>query len=151
MERTHLLDTVEAQVERTEERLENQIKDKRSAANLALEALENESEETGRPVEARAVLKAVGEALGINLQASSADVKAFELNAFKKQLPQLAESAVSASARAGLMTAIERRIGASLGLGTTFKGEESWDAIRQQLVEATEKSHKARAERTLTE
>src|SRR5205814_6296938 len=50
MERTHLLDTVEEQVERTEERLENQIKDKRGAAEMALEALENEAEETGRPV-----------------------------------------------------------------------------------------------------
>ena len=84
MERTHLLDTVAEQVERTEERLESQAKQKRGAAEMALEALENEAEETGRPVEARAALKAVGEALGINLQASGAEVKAFELNAFKK-------------------------------------------------------------------
>jgi len=151
MERTHLLEMVAEQVERTEERLENQVKQKRGAAEMALEALENEAEETGRPVDARAALKAVGEALGINLQASGAEVKAFELNAFKKQLPQLTESAVSASARAGLMTAIERRINTSLGLGNTFKSDEDWEDIRQQLVEATEKSHKARAERTLTD
>jgi preprotein translocase subunit SecA len=58
---------------------------------------------------------------------------------------------VSARARAGLITAIERRLGASLGLGREFRGDDSWDEIRQQLVAATEKAHRSRAERSLAE
>jgi preprotein translocase subunit SecA len=53
--------------------------------------------------------------------------------------------------RAGLIGAIERRVGASLGLKAEFKGDDSWDDIRQQLMDAAEKTHKARAEKSLTE
>jgi preprotein translocase subunit SecA len=58
---------------------------------------------------------------------------------------------VSARVRLGLIASIERRIGASLGLGREFKSGEAWDAIRKQLVEAAEKSHTSRAERSLSD
>jgi preprotein translocase subunit SecA len=155
-ERRHLLEAVEAQVDHVEERLEAQIKEKRQIAELALEALENEAEEAGRPVEARAAFRAVGEALGItNFQPAAAELKDWDLNQFKKRrLPELAEATVSARMRAGLIGAIERRIGAPLGLGREgreFRADASWDDIRKQLLEAAEKSHRARAERTLSE
>ncbi len=149
-ERQHLLQTVEAQVDAAQTRLANQTKDKRAEADLALEALENEAHENQQPVDGRAALKAVGEALGISLQTSAADLRNFDLNQFKKQIPTLAETAVSARTQVGLITAIERRIGAPLGLGSTLK-DESWETIGQQLVAAAEKSHLARAERTLAE
>ncbi len=155
-ERQHLLEVVEAQVDHAEERLEAQIKERRQAAELALEALENEAGETGRPVEARATYRAVGEALAIaNFQPSAADMRNFDLNQFKKKhLPALAEASVSARVRAGLIGAIERRIGASLGLGREgreFRADDHWDEVRKQLLEAAEKSHRARAERGLSE
>ncbi|MBM2848605.1 MAG: secA, partial [Anaerolineales bacterium] len=152
-ERQHLLETVEAQVDHVEEQLDAQVKEKRQTAELALEALENESEETGKRVEARAAYKAAGEALGIaNFQPSAAEMRDFDLNEFKKQrLPELAEATVSARMRAGLIGAIERRIGASLGLGNQFRADDNWEAVRRQLIEAAEKSHRARAERSLAE
>jgi preprotein translocase subunit SecA len=155
-ERQHLLGTVEAQVEHTEERLDAQIKEKRQTAELALEALENEAEETGKRVEARPAYRAVGEALGIaNFQPTAAEMRDFDLNEFKKRrVPELAEATVSARMRAGLIGAIERRIGASLGLGREgreFRADDNWDAVRKQLLEAAEKSHRARAERSLAE
>jgi preprotein translocase subunit SecA len=150
-ERRHLLSTVETQVEAAEARLKTQAKDKRGEADLALEALENEAHENQQAVDGRAALKAVGEALGLTLQATAADLREFDLNKLKKQVPMLAETAVSARARLGLIAAIERRIGASLSLGNALKSEEGWDAIRAQLVAAAEKSHEARAERSLTE
>ena len=152
-ERGHLLTAVEEQVERTEERLESQIKEKKTAAELALEVLENEADETGKPVEARTAYKAVGEALGLaNFQPSPAETREFNLDQFKRrQLPGLAEAAVSARVRAGLIGAIERRVGASLGLKNEFRSDDNWDGIRQQLIEAAEKTHKAKAERSLAE
>ncbi|MGH2523415.1 MAG: hypothetical protein ACRDH2_13005, partial [Anaerolineales bacterium] len=150
-EREHLLNMVEVQVERAEERLEAQVKEKRSAAELALEALENEADEKGAEVEARPAFKALSEALGVNLQPSPADIRDFNYNQFKKQLPQWAESAVSARVRLGLITTLERRLGASLGLGREIKTDEDWNDVREQLVRAAEKTHRAKAERSLSE
>ena len=152
-EREHLLNAIEEQVERSAERIESQIKEKKAAADLALEALENEAEETGKVVEARPAYKAIAEALGItNFQPSMDDIRNFDLGQLKKkQIPLLAEASVSARVRAGLIGAIERRVGASLGLKAEFKGDDSWDDIRQQLMDAAEKTHKARAEKSLTE
>jgi preprotein translocase subunit SecA len=150
-EREHLLEMVEEQVEHAEERLEAQIKEKKAAAELALEALENEAQETGRPVDARAAFKAVGEVVGVNIQTSATDLRAFDLGKFKKSLDKFAEAAVSARVRMGLVASIERRIGASLGLGRELKSDEAWDEIRGQLVATAEKSHKARAERSLSD
>jgi preprotein translocase subunit SecA len=150
-ENTHLLDMVDAQVERAAERLEAQIKEKKGAAELALEALENAADETGQSVEGRAAFKAVSEALGLGLQPSNADLKEFDLNRFKKQIPLWAEASVSARLRVGLITTIERRLGASLGLANHFRADEDWDAVREQLVAATEKTHRAKAERSLAE
>jgi preprotein translocase subunit SecA len=155
-ERQHLLDAVQTQIERTEERLDEQTKEKRRQAEEALEALENQAEETGRPVEARAAFRAVGEALGVNLQPTTEQVRAFNLDHLKRDLATFAEGSVSARARLGLVAAIERRLGASLGLG---KGEspirpnadEDWTAIQRQLLEATEKAFKTRTERALAE
>ncbi len=150
-ENKHLLDVVEAQVERAAERLEAQIKEKRGAAELALEALENTADETGQSVDGRAAFKSVSEALGLGLQPSNADLREFDLNRFKKQIPLWAEASVSARLRVGLVTTIERRLGASLGLGNQFRADEDWDAVREQLVAATEKTHRAKAERSLGE
>ena len=152
-ERERLLDAIEEQVERAEERLEAQIKERQTAAELALEALENEADETGKPVEARPAYKAVGEALVIaNFQPPPEAVRNFDLGQFKKkQIPMLAEASVSARARAGLIGAIERRLGAPLGLKNEFKSDDTWDEIRRQLIEAAEKTHTSKGERSLAE
>ncbi len=150
-ERQHLLQTVEAQVAAAEVRLKAQVKEKRAEADLALEALENEAHENQQPLDGRAVYKVVGEALGQNLTPPLAELREFNLNQFKKQIPDLAEAAVAQRARQGLVVTLERRIGAPLSLGSAFKSEESWEAIREQLEAATEKSHQARTERSLAE
>src|SRR6185295_6920050 len=78
LERTYLLGTVDQQVEAAEERLEQQIKAKRSEAELALEGLENEAQENGVPLDARAAYRLVGEALGVTLNPSPAELKEFD-------------------------------------------------------------------------
>ena len=54
--------------------------------------------------------------------------------------------------RAGLIGSIERRLGTTLDVPRDFKSDEDWDpGRREQLVAATEKSHAAKAERSLGE
>jgi preprotein translocase subunit SecA len=153
-EREHLLEAVESQIDRAEERLDDQIKEKRRLAEDVLEGLENEAEETNRPVDARAAYRAVGEALGINLSATSQDLRDFDVNAFKRRLEELAEASVSARTRAALVAAIERRLGASLGLGRESKNEAEaldFDSVRRQLTEAAEKTFDAKTQRVLAD
>ena len=150
-ERAFLLDTVAKQVDAAEERLESQIKTKRAEGELALEGLENEAEEKAAEVDGRAAYKLLAEVLAVNLNPSAADLKEFDYDSFKKQIPTWAEAAVSGRVRAGLIGSIERRIGTTLDVPREFKGDEDWDDIRQQLVDATEKSHAAKAERSLAE
>jgi len=150
-EREHLLGVVESQVERAEERLDDQIKERRRAAEDALEGLENEARETERALDARTAYRVVSEALGLNLQPSAAEVREFELGGFKRRLADWAEASVSARTRAGLIAAIERRLGASLGLSQTLRSDEPWDTVRQQLLQSAEKTFDAKVERVLTE
>ncbi|MCS6910806.1 MAG: hypothetical protein NZM11_09620, partial [Anaerolineales bacterium] len=153
-EREHLLEAVAAQIDRAEERLDDQIKEKRRLAEEMLEGLENEAEETGRPVDARAAYRAVGEALGLNLNPSSQELRDFNLDALKRRLPDLAEAAVSARTRAALVAAIERRLGASLGLSRENKSSAEaldYGAVRRQLTEAAEKAFDAKSQRVLAD
>src|SRR5690606_12001439 len=113
-----------------EERLESQIKGKRAEAELALEGIENEARETGQPIDVRAAYRAVSEVLGVNLAPAPGEAAGFDFGRFKKQIAQWAQAAVTARVRVGLVGTIERRIGASLGLGKEFNSEENWDSLR---------------------
>jgi preprotein translocase subunit SecA len=148
-ERGHLTEAIETQIDRAEERLDDQVKEKRRLAEELLEALENEAEELQRPVEARVAFRAVGEALGVSLQPSASEVREFDLAVFKRRLAELAEASVSARARFALAAAIERRLGVSLGLSQ--KGDEGWDAMRRALTAAAEKAYDTRAEKSLSD
>ena len=151
LERAHLLETVGKQVEAADERLESQIKTKDTEVQLALEALENEAEEKGTPVDPRAAYKVVADVAGIPLNPSPAELKDFDYKAFKKQIPEWVETAVAGRARAGLITAIERRVGAALSVPRDLNKDESWEVIREKLVAATQQAHEARAERSLAD
>jgi len=151
-ERKHILDMVEQQVEGAEERLGAQAKEKRGMAELALEGVENEADETGQPIDGRAAYRVVAEAIGLpSAQLTGNDLREFDFGKFKKQLPQLAEAAVVAKLRAGLIATIERRIGAALGMRGALSNDLTWDEVREQLLEAATKAHADRAERSLTE
>jgi preprotein translocase subunit SecA len=139
------------QVDAAEERLETQVKGKRVEAEMAMEGLENEAEEKAAEVDGRAAYKLLAEVLGVNLNPSQAELKDFDYDQFKKQIPALAEAAVAGRVRAGLIGSIERRLGAQLDVPRDFKSDEDWADVREQLVAAAEKAHAAKADRSLGE
>ncbi len=150
-ERAHLLEAVGQQADTAEERLASQVKAKRAEADLALEALENEAEEKGGAIEARPAYRLVSEVLGIALQPSAADTQDFDYKAFKKQIPDWAEAATASRVRAGLVTTIERRLGAGLSIQREAVAGEAWDTVRQQLIDAAEQTHLTKATRSLAD
>jgi preprotein translocase subunit SecA len=93
----------------------------------------------------------VSEVLGIALTPSAADTLNFDYKAFKKQIPEWAEAATASRVRAGLVTTIERRLGAGLAIQREAQVDEAWDTVRQQLLDAAEATHKAKAARSLAD
>ncbi|MBL8045488.1 MAG: hypothetical protein JNL09_03050 [Anaerolineales bacterium] len=151
VERTHQLEAVETAIDRAEERLESQIKERRRAAEDALEGLENEAEETNKPIDARAAYRLVTEVLGLNIQPTTNDIREFDVRDFKRRLGEWAENSVNARARAALVATIERRLGAQLNLNNKSAVAEDWNTQRQQLIEAAEKTFAAKTERVLAD
>ncbi|MCC7361006.1 MAG: SEC-C domain-containing protein [Anaerolineales bacterium] len=150
-ERAHLLEAVGQQADQAAERLAAQVKQKKTEAELALEGLENEAEEKGAQVEARAAYRLVSEVLGLNLTPDAAALKDFDYRAFKKEIPEWAEAATASRVRVGLVGAIERRLGAQLNIQREAKPDEIWDDVRQQLLDAAEATHTAKAARSLAD
>src|SRR6185436_18923681 len=64
----------------------SQIKAKRAEAEMAMEGLENEAEEKAAEVDGRAAYKLLAETLGVNLNPTPAELKAFDYDEFKKQI-----------------------------------------------------------------
>jgi preprotein translocase subunit SecA len=150
-ERTHQLEAVETAINRADERLESQIKERRRAAEDALEGLENEAEETNKPIDARTAYRLVSEVLGLNIQPTTQEIREFDGREFKRRIEEWAENAVNARTRAALVATIERRLGAQLNLNNKTVSAEDWNTQRQQLIEAAEKTFAAKTERVLAD
>lgn len=147
-ERQYLLIAIEQQIDRAEERLADQIKEKVRQAELLLEELENQVEETGQPIEGRAAYRALNEALGA---AFSGDTRDFDYSAFKKRIPDWAETAVSNRARASLRASIERRLNTALDMNNLTDPDLTWDTLRQQLLQAVTRTLTGRGDKALQE
>jgi preprotein translocase subunit SecA len=150
-ERVYLMDAVEAQIDRAAERLDDQIKEKKQLVEFALKELENTAEETGGEVDANRAYRVVNDTLALQLRPSTDEVRAFDYRQFKKQITGWAEASVSARTRSSLALAIERRVGAGLGLNQSVKGDMDWDTVREQLLAAAEKAHANKAQKSLSE
>ncbi len=149
-EREHVLEAIRAQLNAADDRLSSQVRERKMAAEEALEGLENEARETGQPLEPRAVLKAVSEVLGINVQLPAAETRDFDYNGFKRRLEELAQAAVTARSRVALIAAVERRLGGSLSMGE-LRSDEDWPDVQAKIQEAAEKTFDAKVERVMTE
>ncbi len=149
-ERGHMLSAVEQTIERADERLDVQARERKMRAEEALEGLENEARETGTPIEPRAAAKAVSEVLGINVQISNQEARDFDYNTFKRRLGDLALAAVTARSRATLVATLERRLATSLNLGEV-RTDEPWEELQDKLAAAAEKAFDAKVERTLAD
>ncbi len=149
-EREHVLEAIQGQLSAADERLGGQMRERKMAAEEALEGLENEARETGHPIEPRAALKAVSEVLGINVQLPATETRDFDYNGFKRRLEDLAQAAVTARSRVALIAAVERRLGGPLNLGE-MRSDEEWADLQEKIQAAAEKTFDTKVERVIAE
>jgi preprotein translocase subunit SecA len=149
----HLQGAIYDQWERVIERLENQVRQRMEMAEIALEGAELEAEERGVPLEPRALIQAVEQATGLQVRMDerSEEFARQDIDAFRKQLPQLVESSLALRAWAGIVQAVERRLGESLGLEPSLPMPIHWDQAEERLQQALQETWTRRQERLLRE
>ncbi len=149
----HLVRAVEEQLDRAVERLDDQVRQRVEMAELAVEGALLEADETGVEPDPRQLLAAVERAVGLRLEMDQAglDQIVSDARGFQRALPEFIEASLGLRIWAGLLQAVERRVGESLGLETTLPIPLDWDEAADRLLQGLEETWQRRTERLLTE
>ncbi len=149
----HLRLVIEDQFARSLERLDEQVRSRGDTAEMAVEATIMEAEDSGQTVDTGRLLSAVESAAGLRVQMDEAGLQHLreEPRLFLDRVPDLIESSMGLRIWAGLVQAVERRLGEELGLEPTLQQPIDWDAAESALMEAFDRIAGARDERLLAE
>jgi preprotein translocase subunit SecA len=149
----HLLHAVDEQFTRAIERLDDQVGSRVETAEIAAEAAILEAEEIGGEVDPRQMLGIVEQAAGLRIQMRDEGIQAIrdDPHNFLRRIPELVETSMGLRIWAGLVQAVERRIGESLGLQPSIKGAIDWDQASTDLQEALSTAWDQRKEALLSE
>jgi preprotein translocase subunit SecA len=149
----HLLIAIDNQLTRAVERLETQVEQRVEMADMAVEGAILEAEETGSEINPTELINAVEAASGMRIQMSDEVLNQVRADPYKFRgnIPQLIESGLSLRIWAGLLQAVERRVGETLNLEPQMITPIDWYAAGERLREAFSRAWEARTERLLTE
>jgi len=128
-----LVHFVEDQVDRVTRRLEDQIRQRIEAVEMALEGAQLEAEESGAELDLRGVVRSIEELTGVRL---SVDGRDREVADVREEIRSQVRSALEGAAWGGVVQAIERRIGEALGLSSPPATPIEWRDATADLVES---------------
>ena len=131
----HLFHSAREQLQSSIDRLGDQIEQRTSIADTAIEAAIMEMEESDQAVNADAIMGSVEEAIGMRIKRDAASLKRIEDDPyrFREQIPQLIEASMGLRVWAGLLQSIERRLGEPLGLEPALPTPIDWDEASERL------------------
>jgi preprotein translocase subunit SecA len=149
----HLERTIAEQLDRSIERLEDQVRQRSDVADTAFEGALLEAEETGAPVDAQVLVRAVEEAAGVRLQLGDGGLKQIRESpdGFRRMIPRLVESGLGARVWGGLVQLAEARLGEPLALQGPLQTPIDWEAAERRLLEAVGQAAARGSETTLRE
>jgi preprotein translocase subunit SecA len=149
----HLTKSIDEQLERSVSKLDDQVRQRIEMAETAIEGAIVEAEETGAEVDPQTLLRSVEEAAGLRIQLGENGARQIRTDpaAFKGMVPQMVEAGLAVRIWAGLLQAVEGRLGESLGLSPSLQPPIDWDAAERQLVEAVDRVWKQRTDAILAE
>jgi preprotein translocase subunit SecA len=149
----HLSRSIEEQLDRAVERLDDQVNSRVELAEMAIDGFLLEAEETGSVIGARQLFQAVEHAAGMKIEsddASAAQV-ASDPEAFRQRIPELVEASLGMRVWAGMVQGVERRIGESLNLQDGLSVPIDWDAAADKLQSRLEEVWTNKIQSTLDE
>ena len=134
----HLARAVEAQLEAALERLDEQTEQRVEMAEMAIEGALLEAEETGQQMSGRRLMEAVESAAGMQIQINGAAEQnvASDPDAFRQRVPELVEASLGLRIWAGMVQAVENRIGENLELERGLTVPIDWDEAGERLQTA---------------
>jgi preprotein translocase subunit SecA len=150
---SHLQRAADEQLARVVERIQTQVRQRSEMAEMAIEGTLLEAEETGAPIDANALLRAVESAAGMRIQMDPGGMQTIrdDVDRFRDAIPQMIEASLGLRIWAGLIQAIERRVGESLGLEPKLQVPIDWDEAGDRIRDALADVWAARTERSLQE
>ncbi|HSR46440.1 MAG TPA: hypothetical protein VLL77_00490, partial [Anaerolineales bacterium] len=149
----HLGQTIREQLDRSVERLDDQVRQRSDVADTAFEGVLLEAEETGSPVDAQALVRTVEEAAGVRLQLGEGGLQQVRESPddFRKMIPRLVEAGLGIRVWTGLVQIAEARLGEPLSLDSKLATPIDWGAAETRLLEAVDQAWARKTESTLRE
>ncbi len=148
LNKEHLIETVEEQFARSLERLDDQVNQRVDTAHMAVEATIMEAEDMEREVDPRQLIQLVEQAAGLRIQMDAEGEQRVKEDpyAFMENMPDLIEASMGLRIWIGMIQAVERRLGESLGLEAKLVRTVDWDQAEIELYEAIERVWEKRSE-----
>ncbi|MGD8731265.1 MAG: hypothetical protein PVH92_05230, partial [Anaerolineales bacterium] len=138
LNKTHLLKSVDEQFTRALERLDDQVQQRVDTAQMAVEAAVMEAEDMERAVNPQQLIQLVEQAAGLRIQMDAEGMQRVKDDpyTFMQNLPDLIEASMGLRIWIGMIQAVERRMGESLGLEPRLIRSVDWDQAESELFEA---------------
>ncbi|OGO15627.1 MAG: hypothetical protein A2Z14_10030 [Chloroflexi bacterium RBG_16_48_8] len=144
----HLAQSVDEQLFRAVDRLDDQVRQRIEMAELAIEGAELEAEELGQELEPQEIVRAIENAIGLQIRIDdSEDHKDFDLNKLRRMIPEFIEASLGVRVWAGLVQAIEGRLGEELQLEKSLHMPIDWDRNAENLQNALKEAWDKQQER----
>ena len=144
----HLAQAVDEQLYRAVDRLEDQVRQRVEMAELAIEGAELEAEETGQEVDDQVVVRAVENAAGLQIRLDdSTDGNEIDVRKLRRKIPELIEASLGIRVWAGLVQAVEGRVGEELQLEKSLPMPIDWNLNARNLQNALRDAGEKQQER----
>ncbi len=152
-QKEHLGRFVEEQMDRSIERLDDQVKQRVDLVETAIEGAELEAQEKGAEPEPRDLIRIIEETAGMRLQTDAGGLERMrsDPSQFRKMIPDLVEASLGLRVWAGVLQSVERRMGEPLGLEASLQAPIDWDDASSRLTEAVDRVWAQRQEAILSE
>jgi preprotein translocase subunit SecA len=143
---THLAQAVEMQLQLAIDRLDDQANQNIELAEMAIDGLILEAEESGSSLDVPALMAAIERVAGLRIQLDSDSTEQIQADPdrLRRMLPQLIEASLGIRVWKGMVQAIERRVGESLGLENKLSTPIDWDHVSNSLQEALKRTWQKR-------
>jgi preprotein translocase subunit SecA len=148
----HLARSVDEQLYRAVDRLDDQVQQRIEIAEMAIEGAEIEAEQQGQELNPREVVRAIERVAGLQIRIDpSEDGKDLDLGKLRRRIPEFIEASLGVRVWAGLVQAVERRLGEDLPLDKSLPMPMDWDLNAENLQKALQEAWEKHQDRLESE
>jgi preprotein translocase subunit SecA len=141
-QRDHVLLSIDEQLDRSLDRLQDQIRDRSETAEMAIEGAMIEADEMGVALDPIAVLPAIEASIGMRIELDKPTQEQIRSDprTFQRSLTEIVESSLGLRVWAGLLNAVEHRVGQKLDLDRQLPTPIDWDEASERLRNAVKQA-----------